>query len=227
VAPSCTDPSETLLSRRWPYFVILALLLAELLSLGVGGTFASYTAETNNPGTSLGTGTLTLATTNNSVTCNSYTASDNSNTGCGSLTLSGQLYPGQSVTTAITVKNTGSLPGALSTFSLSGCSPALLCGEAQFFLEETNSSGGSPNCYYPTPTTGVPCAFSSSDTLSDFANNTYYDSADALALGTVPAVTTEYFVLGFYLPTFSSATVGNQYQATSTTLDLSWFMSQG
>lgn len=208
-------------------FLIAALLLAELLSLGVGGTFASYTSETNNPGTSVGTGTLTLSTTNNSVTCNSYTAADNNNTGCGSLNLSGLLYPGQSVTASVSVKNSGSLPGNLSTFSLAGCSPALLCSEAQFFLEQTNSSGGSPNCIYPTPTSGSPCAFSSTATLADFANNTYYDSADALSLGSIAAVTTDYFVLGFYLPTFSSSSVGNPYQGTSTTLDLSWFMSQG
>lgn len=212
--------------RRWPLYVVTCLLVAELLSLGVGGTFASYTSETNNPSSNVATGTLTLATTSNSVTCNSYTAADNSNSGCGAMTIAtGPFYPGQTGTASITVKNSGSLPGKLSVFSLAGCTTStVLCGEVEFYVQVTTSGG--TTCYYPTVSTGN-CSFSSTGTMANFANNTYYDSADALSLGSIAAVTSDTVQLGFYLPTFSSPSTGNQYQGLNAKMDLSWFLSQG
>lgn len=212
--------------RRWPFYLVAGLILAELASFGIGGTFASYTSQVNNPASSLGTGTLTLSTTSGTATCSSYTAPDNADSSCGSMTLSpaGPFFPGQTSTVSVTVENTGSLPGALSAFSLLGCSSLTLCGEVELYVEETNAAGTPIACYYPSA--GTSCSFSSTGTMNDFANNTYYDSFDALSFGSVGAVTKRYFVFGFYLPTFSSPAVGNQYQGLSAEMDLSWYLSQ-
>ncbi|MHB1988042.1 MAG: hypothetical protein ACYCSF_08660 [Acidimicrobiales bacterium] len=227
--------------RRWLGAIMSLLLLVELLALGVRGTYASYNSETNNPGNSIASGTLSLSTTTSSTTCESWggsvgTPSANVNPNCGTLAVTGgPFYPGQSTTVSVQVRNAGSLAaGDLSMFAATPCSPSPgICDAVEFYVEETNSAGTPIACYYPVASSGA-CSFDSFSspgapgTLTDFTNVEYYDSADRLLLtGGLAATTTRYFVLGFKLPTFTSASVGNQYQATTATTDLTWYLDQG
>lgn len=225
--------------RHWSKIALVLLLLAELLALGVKGTFASYNSEVNNPGSTAATGTLTLSTTNNSVTCESYggsvgTPSGDDNSNCGTLTITGgPFYPGQSTTTTVQVENSGSLAGTLWLYAANSCTPYEpgICDAIEFYVEEVSSSGTAISCYYPS--TGTSCAFDTfsspagAGTLTDFTYNDYYDQPDALSLGSIGAATTRYFKFGFELPAFTNTTVGNAYQGQTATFDLTWYLNQG
>lgn len=107
--------------KKW---LVGALFLGVLAYSGAGGTFSSFTAETNNPGSGIASGTLTLSeAVNQGSACYSYSgtnASGNTNSNCGALLTLANLEPGQwsisGQTSSIVVDNTGSLPA--STFAL-------------------------------------------------------------------------------------------------------------
>lgn len=113
-------------NRRW----LFLLLAAGLIALGAGGgTFATFNAQTANPGNSFATGTLYLSDAVSSTACFSFTGTNNQNTtsptGCGTvIKVSGQ-EPGSGpnsnpVTGTVTLKNVGTLAGSL-TASSSAC----------------------------------------------------------------------------------------------------------
>ncbi len=89
-----------------------------VLALGMSPTFSAFTASIVNTTNSAGAGTLTMqetTTTGTTVSCNSGLGSAD----CTTIDKFGgnlAMYPGQSSTTGITIKNTGSV--AATTFSL-------------------------------------------------------------------------------------------------------------
>lgn len=109
--------------RRGLYF----LAAAGLLSLGVGGgTFATFNAETTNPGNTFSTGSLTLTDNAAATTCFSYSdngSSTNTNTNgtsCGAaITLNNTNQTGASIATGtVTITNGGSI--SPTTFQVEG-----------------------------------------------------------------------------------------------------------
>lgn len=112
---------------RTKQFLVLAMLVSLIAYLLGGSTFASFSAETGNPNSTVSAGTLTLSDQVNSGTvCNSYgsASQDNYNPSCSSIvSLTNQApgaidtsgtYPGGYAT--VTIKNTGSINASL--FSL-------------------------------------------------------------------------------------------------------------
>ena len=94
------------------------------------------------------------------------------------------------------------------------------CSQIEFTLQETTSNGTNLTCWYG----GSGCAFSATDTLTNFLNN-YPDSApgDPLVFtGGLGAGATRYFTLGFQLPTFSSTTTGNLYEGVQGVISFTW-----
>ncbi len=98
-----------------------------VLALGMSPTFSAFTASITNATNSAGAGTLTMqesSTTGTTVTCDSGLGT---NASCTINKFTGNLsmYPGQTLNTTVTVKNTGSVPA--TSFSMTPdttCTPA-------------------------------------------------------------------------------------------------------
>jgi hypothetical protein len=108
-------------------FLILAMLTALIAYVMGGSTFATFSAETGNPASTVASGTLTMSDTVNAGTvCNSYGAAsqDNYNEACDAILALTNQAPGVTDTTGtypggyamVTIKNTGSIDASL--FSL-------------------------------------------------------------------------------------------------------------
>ncbi|HLX32336.1 MAG TPA: hypothetical protein VKR79_06140 [Gaiellaceae bacterium] len=97
------------------------------------------------------------------------------------------------------------------------CSP----GNAEFYVQETNSSGTATKCWYPSTVTT--CAYDNTLDLGLFAT-IYNTLGTALDVGAGPAATaTRYFSLGFRL----SSTAGNTLQGTEAIMTLNWYAFAG
>jgi hypothetical protein len=114
---------------RTKQFLVLAMLVSLIAFFSGGGTFASFSAETGNPGSSVETGTLTLSDTPNTstgTTCMSQNAPslDNYNETCDKILALLNQAPGVTDTSGtypggwgkVTIVNTGTLNSSL--FSL-------------------------------------------------------------------------------------------------------------
>lgn len=93
-----------------------------VLALGMSPTFSAFTASIQNTVNTAGAGTLVMqeADSTGTILCNSNSTSVSSNSAtCATINKYGgnlAMIPGQTVTTTITIKNTGSV--AASAFSL-------------------------------------------------------------------------------------------------------------
>ena len=112
VRASSSSPHRPLLHGKR---VLLLLLVVGLVSyVGGSATFALFSAETTNPGSSMATGTLTMGNrVESGTTCQSYNGPTNDNvnsTGCDALLALTNMAPGLSSKQAkVTIGNTGSL----------------------------------------------------------------------------------------------------------------------
>jgi hypothetical protein len=96
------------------------MLFGAVTYFGGGGTWASFSAETSNNGTSISSGTLTMSDTISSA-CLSAAASTNNNvnSACGAAVTFGNVAPGIAAkTAALTIANTGSIDA--TSFSIFG-----------------------------------------------------------------------------------------------------------
>ena len=108
--------------------IIAGAAASVLVALSISPTLAGFTASIDNSGDTAGLGSLSMQETNavGNVTCNSTdggSISTNSAT-CSTVNLYGGLAsmaPGQTVTTTITVTNTGSVPANAFTLTPGAC----------------------------------------------------------------------------------------------------------
>lgn len=134
---------------------LYVLLSAGLLALAAGGgTFASFTAETDNPGNTFATGSLLMSNLPSAGTvCFSVNGVDNANPGCSTLVNVTGEEPGQGgtiVTASVTLGDTGTIDAG--TFTLlppasNDCTSSQvtnltfnsgnLCDDTVMFVEET------------------------------------------------------------------------------------------
>jgi hypothetical protein len=216
--------------------MLLSLIVVGALSfLTMGGTYAVLSSTTSNAGSTVATGTLTFNDQVNSGTvCASYGTGNtgNSNSACSALITSSTIEnPGVPVTASVTITNNGSLDaGDLSLYmpsctqgttsgatTVGGGNPCSVSG-AQFYVQETDSSGTPTTCWFPSGAGA--CAFVGSSLYVFDAN--YNSTASSLDLGSGPAHgQTRYFVIGMQL----SATAGNALQGESATFPLTWHMT--
>lgn len=239
-APADVRPPS---GRRWPTSTgLLKKTLASLLVLGlltsltVHGASAIFTSEEHGTST-IASGTLELTDKVGAGTaCDSNGSGSlvNVNTTCDAIVTynaAAENYPGVPVTVPVQIKEIGSLDSTLSVYmpsctaAVTGDAPAYaqgganLCatGGAQFYLQETDSSGTPTKCWYPSGTTT--CAFAA-DTLANFSG--WSTASNALSLGSGPkALQTRYFVLGFQL----AATADNTLQGEAAVFSLTWHMT--
>lgn len=214
--------------------LVSMIVLGSMSYLTVGGVFAIFNGTTSNLGSTAASGTLALSdSVNSGAACFSYGtgSAGNANPSCSAFFSNGTLrYPGQTVTTTIAIKNTGSLntqdlilyaPTCASTTSPSAAyvGGTALCGSSsglQMYVQETTSAGGAAlKCLYPTGATTCPAAGSS---FYNFVHNAFSVSS-YLDLGAGPAAgATRYFTIALILP----ATAASAMQGEEADFSLTW-----
>ena len=224
-------------SSTWLLKKVLASLMVfgALASITVGGTFALLTSQESDARSAVASGTLTFSDTANASTCFSYggpSSPGNVNTSCAALITSSTLnYPGTAAVVPVTIANNGSLDAASLSVYMPSCTLAATPGApspgganpcaangAQFYLQETTSTGTPTTCWFPSAVGA--CSFAASS-LQVFAANVNTTSS-ALSLGVGPAHgQTRYFKIGLQLP----ANASNSLQGEAAVFGLTWHLS--
>ncbi len=226
-------------SSTWRLKKMLAALIVfgALSSVTATGTFALLTSQETNAGGSVSSGTLTFDNVVNTGTaCFSYggpSSPGNVNTSCQALITSATLnYPGVAITPVkVTITNDGSIDAADLSVYMPSCTVAATPGApapgganpcstngAQFYIQETTSTGTPTQCWFPSAVGA--CSFVASS-LRTFAVN-INTTTSALDLGKGPAHgTARYFLIGMQLP----STASNALQGEAAVFGLTWHMS--
>jgi predicted ribosomally synthesized peptide with SipW-like signal peptide len=227
--------------------VLLSMgVLAGVGALAGAGTFASFTAQTTNPGNTFADGTLVLRDTVNVGTACLSTDADGTtdvNEGEGDCEAVFDLSvkkPGDSHTANITLDNMGSLPAAdLQVFgdpcvdadasgeNFNGSGEP--CGKAQIYIQQySDAARTTPSaCLFGGAVVALTCDFSDpAKTLDAFV--TASGTGGGLSAGTLTAATgaattdTRWFKIGVKLPQDAD----NTFQGRSASLDLNWHLTQ-
>jgi hypothetical protein len=246
---------------------LLKRVLLSMLVVGLLGTvtakrvYAVFVTESANTNSQTATGVFTLDVAMGAIgggnDCNSYlgtfttgtpsSANANSCTGAtGSLFASTPRYPGDATTSAVQVRNTGSIASQDLKLTITGCtaqglggggallgtqsSPctAAVAGGLEFYIQETTAGGVAltNGCLYPDGNPDPPGV----GTQYPVCNGVYWEpgsfagfptsptSASCWDLGRIPAQTTRYFTIGLQFPQDSA----NSYQGTSALFSLRW-----
>ena len=226
-------------SSTWRLKKMLAALIVfgALSSVTATGTFALLNSEERNTHSGVASGTLTFDNVVNTGTaCFSYggpSSPGNVNTSCQALITSATLnYPGVAITPVkVTITNDGSIDAGDLSVYMPSCTAAATPGApapggadpcatngAQFYIQETTSTGTPTQCWFPSAVGA--CSFAASS-LHVFAANVN-TTTSALDLGKGPAhATARYFLIGMQLP----STAGNALQGEAAVFGLTWHMS--
>jgi TRAP-type uncharacterized transport system substrate-binding protein len=225
-----------------------------LLSLGAvavvgavvgGGTYATFNAQTANPGNVWANGTLVLSNkVGTGTTCLSTAAATstdtNVNNSCDALFSGTSLRkPNDSATANVAVKNEGSLNASALKLYSSACTAgdtasetykgtADPCDKVQLYVQRwTDAARTVPAaCVYGSTQTLTPntCDFAATGaeakTLGAFA--TANGSTAPLNLGALNTGTTGYYTIGVKLPQSTS----NAYQGRRASVDFTWTLEQ-
>ncbi|MCJ1696495.1 hypothetical protein MT349_11960 [Rathayibacter caricis] len=196
--------------RFAPLVIATSIAAAALLSVSMSGTLSGFVASITNSNNTAASGTLVMeekSTGTTPVTCLSTdggTVSTNTAT-CSTINKFGgstNMTPGQTVTTAITIKNAGTVaantftltPGATCAQSTNGtlsgtatdfCSKVkvvITSGTTEIFNGTAATLAGSAAKSLGAVAAGVSTPFSIAVTLDSAANNTYQGLSASLPL---------------------------------------------
>jgi hypothetical protein len=202
--------------RFAPLAIATGVLGAVLLSVSMSGTLSGFVASITNSTNTAASGALTMQEQNSgaTVTCSSTdggSVSTNTAT-CATINKFGgstTMVPGQTVTTPITIKNTGSVTA--NTFTLT---PGTSCTQSNNgTLNGTATDLCTKMTVVITNTTASTTVYSG--TLAGLA------TGGAIALPVTAAGATTGFTFAVTLP----STVGNTYQGLAASLPLTWTFS--
>jgi len=219
--------------------ILLSAAVVIVLAAGVGfGTFATFTAETDNPGNVFAQGTLVLSNQKQGgsvcLSTGGSSTDTNVNTGCDQLFNLAAKKPGDSGTANLTLKNAGSIDASTFKVFSPTCTAADAAGETyhgtgnpctgvQLYVQQWSDAAFSTPlvCLYGGAA-GNTCNFSdTTKTLGDFATN-YSNSSNGLSIGSLTAGSSAYFTIGVKSP----STAGNSLQGRKATQDFDWYISQ-
>jgi hypothetical protein len=204
-------PAQTKRLRFVPLAIGAGLLGALLLASSLTGTLSGFAASITNSTNTAGTGALTMQETNSggTVTCSSTdggSASTNSATCAGINKFGGSttMVPGQTVSTSINIKNTGTVaastftltPGASCTQSTNGAingtatdlcaklNVVITSGATTVFTGTLATLAGATTgiTMPPAPAAGATVPFTFAVTLASSAGNTYQGLSASLPL---------------------------------------------
>ena len=216
--------------------VLLALGLAAVLGFS---SFATFNAETDNPGNVFAHGTLVLSNTKQGgsacLSTGGGTTDSNSNASCDQLFNLLVKKPGDSGSANVTLKNAGTINASSFKVFAPSCTNADAsaesyhgtggpCGILQLTIQQwTDNTFSTPSACLYGGASGSTCNFSdASKTLGAFASS-YPSSASGLAIGSgLAANSSAYFTLAVQSP--SSA--NNTYQGRQSSIDFDWYIAQ-
>lgn len=227
--------------------VLLSMgVLAGVGALAGAGTFASFTAQTTNPGNTFAAGTLVLSdTVNGGTACLSTDTvvgpaevTDTNNKTCETAFSVNVQKPGDEAFTDLTIENVGSLSASAFKVFSTGCAPSDASGEnyhgtgdpcdkVQIYIQRYSDSGRTEPlaCVYGAAVTAATCDFTGlTETLTDFvsAGSNGYSAGDLLAASGAATTDTGWFTVG--LKFLDDA--DNTFQGRTATLDLNWNIVQ-
>jgi predicted ribosomally synthesized peptide with SipW-like signal peptide len=230
---------------------LMLLTVIGLVSVAAGsGTFASFSAETTNPGNTFAAGTLFLHNTKGATTCTSESATTgpfNVNPGDGTngdtcATLFTADLSAGAATAHLALNNAGSIDTSDLKFKVGSCTFGdnfANTGSHATFVSPTDCSGmyltiQETDNTYGVPGTDVYCAFGPSGTQPDCDapdNTATLDDATGLTdlqtTGGIPATLTSNQTR-YYVITIDPSGVGtgNALQNLSVSFDLTWHIDQ-
>jgi predicted ribosomally synthesized peptide with SipW-like signal peptide len=212
------------------YLMLLAAIGLIAAGLGGTGTFASFTAETTNPGNTFATGTLLLSNTVGAGSaCHSETNASNAAT-CDAVFNVPNSGTSNTESNTVTVENTGTLTSGALTLAGSTCVPSTVtdltpltqtgnpCTALKISIEEDDAVGGAAiSCVVGVAVVNACDPTASTTSLASWLTGT---QTTALSLQNSLAPTTpHYYKISLYL-----GDVGNPYQGRAATFDLTWHL---
>jgi hypothetical protein len=227
------------MTRRRKIAITIVVLLALGGSFGAG-TFATFNAQTNNPGNTFSHGTIVLSNTKQGgsacLSTGGGTTNTNVNTGCDQLFNLTVKKPGDSSTAQLTLKNVGSLNASTFKVFTPTCTNAdngsetyhgtgNPCSIVQLYIQQwTSNTFATPQaCLYGGAAVANTCDFTDATKTVGAFSTTYNSSSNGLAIGSgLSAGASAYFTIGIQSP--SSA--DNTYQGRQLTADLDWYIAQ-
>jgi hypothetical protein len=226
-------------SRRTKIVLTSAVVVVLAATLGVA-SFATFNAQTDNPGNVFAHGTLVLSDTKQGgVACLSTgggNTNTNVNTGCDQLFNLTVKKPGDSGTANLTLKNVGDINASLFKVFAPTCTNANSTGESyngtgnpctvlQLYIQQwTDNTFTTPSACLYGGATGNTCNFSdTTKTLGAFSTS-YNSSGTGLSIGSgLNAGSSAYVTIGVQSP---SATTDNTYQGRQASIDFDWYIAQ-
>jgi hypothetical protein len=226
------------LNTRHKLFVTSLVVAAVAATLGFG-SFATFSAQTNNPGNAFAHGTIVLSNLRQGGTACLSTAggstNTNSNAACDQLLNLTVRKPGDTGTAYLTLQNVGSLNATSFKVFSPTCTNANSTGETYFgtgnpctLLQLTiqqytsNTFTTTSACLYGHAT-GSACDWTdTTKTLGAFAT-AYPNAAGGLAIGSgLNAGASVYIGISIQSP----STADNTYQGRQATQDFDWYLAQ-
>lgn len=215
--------------------ITAGILVLVAAVIGVG--YASFSAQTSNASNTVAAGTLVLSNTKTTQTsCLSTGAGSdtgtNTNSNCGALLTLDTRKPGDTGEATTTLKNEGSLPGTLATFT-TACTNSNsttgtfhgtgdMCGLLQLTIQRysDNTFKTATSCVYGGGD-ATTCAFTSTKTLATFASA--YSAPDkSLSVGPLGPGESAFLKVSVSFP----KSAGNEFQGRLATFDFQWLLSQ-
>jgi predicted ribosomally synthesized peptide with SipW-like signal peptide len=214
---------------------LMLLTVIGLVSIASGsGTFASFSAETTNPGNTFATGTIVLSNTVNAGSAclsSAISVDSNINAACSAVFNASVQKPGDSALNDLDLQNSGSLNAATLKLTAGACVASDAAGESfhgsgspctalDVYVQEWNNAAHTTatHCWYGGATVANTCDFTdNTKTLGALA------TASPLTLtGGLTGGAHRYFTIGVQLP----STAGNTYQGRAATDSLTWHIDQ-
>jgi predicted ribosomally synthesized peptide with SipW-like signal peptide len=229
--------------KRLKQYLLLLMAIGVIAIAMTGGTFATFSASTTNPGNTFVTGTLFMHNSvNGGTACTSESVTTgpnyNSNTGCTVL-FSGMSLQGGAQTVHLALTNSGTVPSSDLLFKVANCTvgdnfastgshvtfgsgPG--CGNLYLTIQETQSNyTTNVYCAYGPATAQPACdAPTSASTLANSTSNTNLKTT-AGANATLTAGQTRYYVITV-AP--GGITNDNTLQNRAVSFDMNWLIDQ-
>ena len=226
------------MSRRTKILVTCAVVVVLAATLGVA-SFATFNAQTNNPGNVFAHGTLVLSNTKQGgVACLSTgggNTNTNVNTACDQLFNLTVKKPGDSGTANLTLKNVGDVNASSFKVFSPTCTAANATGESyngtgnpcsvlQVYIQQwTDNTFTTPSACLYGGATGNTCNFTDTTKTIGAFSTAYNSTSTGLSIGSgLNAGSSAYVTIGVQSP----STADNTYQGRQASLDFDWYIAQ-
>lgn len=217
------------------YLMLLTVVGLVAIAAGGSGTFATFSAETTNPGNTFATGTIVLSNTVNAGTaCLSSGGAGGVNTNinatCDQIFNASVKKPGDSyVADHLDLQNAGSLAASVLKLTAGSCVTSDAAGQTYhgtgdlcplldvYVQEWTSNTYATPStCWYGGGSAST-CAFDDTKTLATLNSASPFTLTGGLGAGSH-----RYFTVGIELQNGA----GNSVQGRSAAADLTWHIDQ-